>query len=207
MHIFHTPLLALHVEEAFGEDVVWAGLVLAINTVCVVISLPLWGLLMDRYKYNPYIMLLVSSLVLPLSYLFVGPAPFLGLHSSKLQLFLSLAAVGVAVPMAYVPAIPLMYNVYSIKYHGELPASVRNTLVSLFTGAFPVGAFLGLILSILIAPQLSFRWSTGSVALGYLVESVLCACYVWKTIGMKRKYCNEIKSVNPTVCIANPILQ
>ena len=179
------PLLAIYVEHAFGEDVVWAGTVLLVNTMFICISSPVWGYIMD--KYNPYIILQASCIFLPLSYLFVGPAPFLGIAASKLQLMAALSCLGVAVPMGCISALPVMYDVYPARHGGELPSWIRNQLVSLYCASYPLGIFIGSTLSGFIAPYLSFGWSTGAVALAYIAQSVLCLGYLWRVQLMKEK--------------------
>ena len=62
-------------EEAFGEGPIFAGVALLVNTAGIIISSPFLGLFMD--KFNPYLFFVLSAFVLPVVYLFLGPAPFL----------------------------------------------------------------------------------------------------------------------------------
>ena len=121
------------------------------------------GLLID--KFGPFKMMIASSVSLPLVYVFVGPLPPLSFVSaSKTQIILSLAFLGLAVPMACISALPVMFKVYPSRNQGKLPITVINTLVSLYCASYPIGIFIGTIASGFIEPYVSFAWSTGGLA-------------------------------------------
>ncbi|XP_063682574.1 MFS-type transporter SLC18B1-like, partial [Bolinopsis microptera] len=148
---YHMPLLSVYAEHMFGADVVWSGTVQLVSTAVVCISSPLLGMLID--KFGPCKMMLASCVSLPVVYVCVGPLPLLSFISpSRTQLITSLAFLGLAVPMACISALPVMFDVYRAKNHGNLPTWVANFLVSLYCAAFPVGIFIGTTVSGFVVP-------------------------------------------------------
>ena len=182
---YHMPLLSVHAEHMFGADVVWSGTVQLVSSAVVCISSPLLGMLID--KFGPCKMLLASCVSVPVVYVCVGPLPLLSfLSPSRTQLFTSLAFLGLAVPMACVSALPVMFDVYRAKNHGDLPTWVPNFLVPLYCAAFPVGIFIGSTVSGFVAPYASFGWSTGMLGLIFIVESIVCTIYCFKVMHMEK---------------------
>ncbi|XP_063691274.1 uncharacterized protein LOC134823671 [Bolinopsis microptera] len=176
------PLLSPYAEEFFNADVVWSGTALLATTGGICIFSPIIGLAIDRY--GPCKMLMASCVSLPLVYAFVGPLPLLSfITPSKTQVILSLALLGLAVPMACVSALPVMFKVYQARNGGKLPIIVINSLVSLYCAAFPIGIFIGTTTSGLIAPFASFGWSTGILGLIYIAESMLCIAFCIKVMS------------------------
>ncbi|XP_063688369.1 uncharacterized protein LOC134821598 [Bolinopsis microptera] len=173
---YHMPLLSTYVKEAFDAGVVWSGTALLVSTAVICVSSPFLGLLID--KFGPCKMMIASSMSLPLVYVFVGPLPLLRFVTpSRTQLLLSLAFLGLAVPMACISALPVMFQVYQSRNQGKLPILVINTLVSLYCAAYPLGIFIGTITSGFIEPYASFGWSTGTLGLIYIAQSLLCIAY------------------------------
>ena len=62
-------------QETFNAGPTFAGFALLINTAGICITAPVLGHLMD--KLNPYVFMAASAFLLPVSYWFIGPAPFL----------------------------------------------------------------------------------------------------------------------------------
>ena len=182
---YNMPLLTLYVAEAFDADVVWSGTALLVHKAVVCVASPLVGMLVD--KYGPHKMMIASSLCLPLVGVFVGPLPLLSFVTpSKAQVMLSLAFLGLAVSMAAIPTIPAMFLIYRFKSQGKLPTKISNLLVSLYCAAIPFGCFIGTTVSASIAPYASFEWSTGTLGLIYVAQSLLCIAYCVKvTASMK----------------------
>ena len=199
---YHIPLLSPHAEEAFHADVIWSGVALLIGKAPLVISSLLVGLLIDKFRVGPCEIMIASGLSLPVVYIFVGPLPLLSFVTpSKMQVILSLVFLGVAVPMSSIPAVPVMFQVYRSRNQGKLPAVVSNWLVSLYNAAFPLGVFIGLTVSGVIAPHASFGWSTGTLGLMYIAQSLLCVAYCVKV--MRSKKTEENHSGDGTV-LENP---
>lgn len=183
---YHMPLLSVYVEHEFQADVVWAGTALLVSTAVICLFSPLLGLVVDYF--GPYPMMIASTMVLPLVYMFIGPLPlFSSISPSRVQLLLALGFLGIAVPMACIPVLPTMHDVYRFRNKGKLPLWVANALVSVYCAAYPLGLFIGSTVSGFIAPYATFGWSTGSLALLYLVESVLCCSYCFVVIIAKRR--------------------
>ncbi|XP_063680464.1 uncharacterized protein LOC134815805 [Bolinopsis microptera] len=192
---YHMPLLSVYAEHTFGADVVWSGTVQLVSTAVVCIFSPLLGMLID--KFGPCKMMLASCVLLPLVYVCVGPLPLLTfLAPSRTQLITSLAFLGLAVPMACISALPVMFNVYRAAHHGHLPTWVVNSLVSLYCAAFPTGIFIGTTVSGFIAPYASFGWSTGILGLIFIAESIVCAIYCFKVMQMDKKIEKPKKRAN-----------
>ena len=182
---YHMPLLSVHSEHMFGAGVVWSGTVQLVSTAVLCISSPLIGMLVD--KFGPCKMMLASCVSLPVVYVCVGPLPLLSfLSPSTTQLLTSIAFLGLAVPMACVSALPVMFDVYRAKNHGDLPTWVPNFLVPLYCAAFPVGIFIGSTVSGFVAPYASFGWSTGMLGLIFIVESIVCTIYCFKVMHMEK---------------------
>ena len=184
---YHIPLLSPYAEDAFDADVVWSGAALLIGKAPYVVFSPIIGLLIDKFV-GPCEMMIASSVSLPVVYIFVGPLPLLSLVTpSKMQVMLSLAFLGFAVAMACIPILPVMFQVYKLRNEGQLPAVLSNWLVSLYSGAFPFGFFIGNTVSGFIAPHASFGWSTGTLGLIYIAQSLLCIVYCMMIIQLKKR--------------------
>ena len=139
-------------------------------------------------------MMIASSVSLPLVYVFVGPLPPLSFVSaSKTQIILSLAFLGLAVPMACISALPVMFKVYPSRNQGKLPITVINTLVSLYCASYPIGIFIGTIASGFIEPYVSFAWSTGGLGLIYIAQSLICIGYCTRVMKSTKADGNEEK--------------
>ena len=183
---YHIPLLSPYAEDAFHADVVWSGFALLIGKAPMVISSLLVGLLLDKFV-GPCEMMIASSLFLPVVYIFVGPLPLLSFVTpSKMQVIVSQAFLGVAVPIACIPALPVMFQVYKSRNEGRLPKIVSNWIVSLYVAAYPFGVFIGITVSGFIAPYASFGWSTGTLGLIYIAQSMLCIVYCIRVIQSKK---------------------
>ena len=192
---YHMPLLSVHAEHTFGADVIWSGSVQLVSTAVVCISSPLLGMLTDRF--GPCKMMLASCVSLPLVYVCVGPLPLLSfLSPSRTQLITALAFLGLAVPMACISALPVMFNVYRAAHHGHLPTWAVNSLVSLYCAAFPAGIFIGTLVSGFIAPYASFGWSTGILGLIFIAESIVCTIYCFKVMHIDKKILKPEKGAN-----------
>ena len=186
---YHMPIIPLYAETTFGVDVVWSGTALMTDTAVLCAVSPILGVLVD--KYCPYKMLVASAVCLPLAYIFIGPLPLLTFVSpSKLQLVIALGFLGLAVPMACIPVLAILFDQYRRKNQGELPQHVFNLLISLYTGAYGAGAAAGSVMSGFIAPYVSFGWSTGALGLLYMVESVACViyCLIARRPGIQSQY-------------------
>ena len=198
---YHMPLLSKYVEEAFNADVVWAGTALLVSTAVICLSSPFLGLLID--KFGPCTMMIASSVSLPLVYAFVGPLPLLSFVTpSRTQLLLSLAFLGLAVPMACISALPVMFQVYQSRNQGKLPILVINTLVSLYCASYPLGIFIGTIPSGFIEPYASFGWSTGTLGLIYIAQSLICIIYC---INVMRSKNAEVEQDGEGYVMENPV--
>jgi len=181
---FHLPTLAPFVERALGEDVVWTGMALLINTSTIIISAPPLGYLID--KWNPYMFVLLSAIILPVLYLCLGPIPyFTFLASSKAQLLIVLALLGFFVPMGCTPVLLIMFDVYKIRHGGQLPVSVSNIIVSIYCMCFPAGAVMGSFAAGIVSEYLSFEWSTGIVGLLFFIQSITITVYCYKVKTLK----------------------
>ena len=173
---YHMPLLSPYVEEAFNAGVVWSGAALLVSTAVICISSPLLGFLID--KFGPVKMLLASSVLLPPVYALIGPNPLLSfIPASRAQIIIALALLGLAVPMACISALPVMFQVYTSRNGGNLPIIIINQLVSFYCASYPIGIFIGTMVSGFVAPYASFAWSTGSLSLIYIAQSILCIAY------------------------------
>ena len=207
LNSYHMPLLAPYVEETFNADVVWSGTALLVTKAVICFYSPLLGMLMDKLKYGPYKMMIVSSVSLPLVYVFVGPLPFLSFVSpSKIQLILSVAFLGLVVPMGCISAMPIMFQVYKSRNHDVLPEKVINLLVSFYCAAYPVGIFIGTAVSGFIEPYASFGWSTGTVGLIHIAQSLLCIAYCLKVIHSTERRGTQQNGVDLKTCtvVQNP---
>ena len=186
---YHMPIIPLYAETTFGADVVWSGTALMTDTAVLCAVSPIIGVLVD--KYCPYKMFVASAVCLPLAYIFIGPLPLLTFISpSKVQLVIALGFLGLAVPMACIPVLAILFDQYRRKNQGELPQHVINSLISFYAGAFGAGTAMGSIVSGFIAPYASFGWSTGALGLLYMVESVACViyCLIARRPGVQSQY-------------------
>ena len=178
LNTYHYPIIAIYVQDVFGEDVVWTGTALLVNDVFICLSSPLMGMLID--KYGPYRAMLLSSILVPLSYMLIGPLPLLFfIPPSKAQLLVALSILGCVIPMGCIPAIPIAFDVYRSK-HKHIPQWASDTLVSIYCSSFPLGGFIGSTMAGFMDCYFDFRWSTGTAALAFLVHSFICCLYCYK---------------------------
>jgi hypothetical protein len=187
---FYMPLLSMHAKETLQADVVWSGKALMLDAGVHCIAYPIVGLLVDRYR--PWKMMIASAIALPMVYICLGPIPLpflVPITPGKTQLLITLACLGLSVPMATIPSLPAMFHIYRSDHEGELPKWAANTLISLYCASFAIGWVLGTCASGFIAPYASFAWSTGSLGLIYIVQST--ACVIFCVNEMKRSWMEE----------------
>uniref|UniRef100_A0A1I8BBB0 MFS domain-containing protein n=1 Tax=Meloidogyne hapla TaxID=6305 RepID=A0A1I8BBB0_MELHA len=86
--VFYEPDLTEHLST-FKEwrPSVLVGIMLMILALSYLISSPLWGLIFDRYiaqRFSPSFIRIIGGILITISLLLMGPAPFLGLENSFL---------------------------------------------------------------------------------------------------------------------------
>ncbi|KAL5251728.1 hypothetical protein ACHWQZ_G014773 [Mnemiopsis leidyi] len=199
---FHLPTLAPFAERALDETVVWTGLALLVNTSTIIISAPPLGWLID--KFNPYLFVILSSVILPFLYMFIGPLPLFNVATSKTQVMLVLALLGFFVPMGCTPILLIMFDVYKMRNGGEMSISASNTIVSLYCSCFPLGACIGSFSAGLLSLYTSFEWSTGGLGFVFIVQSFLSFAYCWKIKKMKKRDLEE-KEARPVTVLENQV--
>ena len=186
---YHTPILSVYVEEVFGEGIVWVGFALLVPSGAVGLSSIVIGFLIDQYL-SPYFFFLSSAVLLPVTYLFIGPSPLLTfLAPSKTQLLIALAGLGLVVPMGCISSLLIMFDMYKVRKGAEtVPGWVSNVLLSLYSGSFPVGICIAVISSGIVAEQFSFEQSTGGLALAFLLHTAASIVfYVLVTLEKAKK--------------------
>jgi len=179
---FYIPILSPYVQETFNAGPTFAGFALLINTAGICITAPVLGHLMD--KLNPYVFMAASAFLLPVSYWFIGPAPFLAgvLTASKTQLLVALGVIGVLVPLGCYPGLLIMFDIYTVKF-GKMPQAVKNYITSIYCASFPLGGCIGSAMSGIIAERLSFGLSTTYISFAFLLQTVLVIWWcivVWR---------------------------
>ena len=181
---FYLPIISVHAKNDLNADVLWIGVTLMLGAIVDCLSSPILGILSD--KIGPWKMLITSSIAFPLVYICVGPLPLLAalkITPSKTQLIVALSFMGIARPMACVPAISAMFSIYRCKNQGNLPKWASNALVSLYATSYGFGYLIGEFVSGFIISHASFGWSTGTLGLVYILQS--CACIIFCVNEMK----------------------
>ncbi|KAL5251730.1 hypothetical protein ACHWQZ_G014775 [Mnemiopsis leidyi] len=186
---FHLPTLAPFAERALDETVVWTGLALLVNTSTIIISAPPLGWLID--KFNPYLFVILSSVILPFLYMFIGPLPLFNVATSKTQVMLVLALLGFFVPMGCTPVLLIMFDVYKMRNGGEMSISASNTIVSVYCSCFPLGACIGSFSAGILSVYVPFEWSTGGLGLLFIMQSFLSFAYCWRIKQLKKPCAGE----------------
>ncbi|KAL5250799.1 hypothetical protein ACHWQZ_G016516 [Mnemiopsis leidyi] len=179
---FYIPILSPYVQAQFGAGPTFAGFALLINTAGICITAPFLGHAMD--KFNPYFFMAASAFLLPMAYWFLGPAPFLAgaITASKCQLVVTLAVIGVLVPLGCYPGLLIMFDLYKVKF-GKMPQAVKNYITAIYCASFPLGGCIGSAMSGVIAEKLSFSFSTTYISLAFLLQTVLV---IWWCVVVRR---------------------
>jgi len=171
---FIGPTLAPHLRSTLGASERAIGALFGLTALTYALAAPLAGVLSDAH--GPVRILALGTALLAVSYLLLGPSPLFGSRAAHaapagawtLQL-LSLALLGFAAALAFIPCMPAMEAAATARF-GDGPAS-GETVAALYNGVYCGGEALGPLLGSSLVGALGFRWAStlvGGVLIGYL---------------------------------------
>ncbi|CAL4068429.1 unnamed protein product [Meganyctiphanes norvegica] len=174
--------LAVHLRQ-FNLSPLEIGGMFMIEGACYSLSCPLWGLIADKV-IPPIITMQLGIVLMLISFLLVGPAPFLPIAPSIPLVICGLCLFGVGFGGGFV----VSFNgvLQGAKSYGLPDNLALNGLVSgIFTSTFSLGCFVGPSLGGFLLDNLGFR--LGSIAPLVFHLIVLSIAWFYMCFQYKRK--------------------
>lgn len=173
---FLQATLEPHVRK-FGLSSLQTGFMFILEGSTYALTSPIWGWLCDKLL-SPGIVTVLGAILISVSWLLVGPAPFLNLNTSIPLCAGSLLVFGVGIGAQMVSG-----------YSGIIRQAVKNGfpddlatygLVSgLRVSAFSLGCFFGPIIGGVLADTIGFRWGTIAVASANCLVAIAALLHEW----------------------------
>ncbi|OWA49848.1 putative MFS-type transporter SLC18B1 [Hypsibius exemplaris] len=168
---FFEPSLELHIDHLVGSPF-QVGLVFLASAGTFALSSPIWGWAGDHMQM-PKILMTIGAVIVGVSYILMGPAPFL---HWKLQLWMVIVALliqGIGLGGLLVPPLKDAINA-AIKKGYPNNLETRGLLSGLFASLFSLGAFLGPVVGGSLIDVISFDWTAVIIAgLNFFVAGLL----------------------------------
>ena len=166
------------------------GFMFVLNGGTYALSAPLWGFLSDRLK-SPKILIFVGSILVSVSFLFVGPAPFIPLETT--------------IPLCAVALI-----IHGIGCSAELVATFSGSLAAAYKAGFPddwntcglisgiwaasfeLGSFMGPSVGGVTFEKYGFQWASQIVVAMHVLLAIVTGLYMVIANSKKNeKECEE----------------
>lgn len=172
---FMDPTLADHLSQ-FKLKVWVIGIIFLIAPGVYAFTAPIFGYLGDR---KGYIRLMIGggSLGSVLSFLLLGPAPFLPFIPNELYInIIALALVGLFVGCSLIPTFKgLLLGAFSLGMHDDL--NTHGKVSGLFNSSFSLGAFLGPTIGGALVEQFGFPWACVAVVVCFGICGTIMLVY------------------------------
>ena len=147
-----------------------------VNGAMYAISAPLWGYICDK-KLSPIYVTTVGTVLIIISFVFIGPAPFIPMDTILGVSIASLVVHGVGFAAELVAGFSAAHR--EALAHGFADNLNTYALVSgLWTATFALGAFIGPSVAGLIVDFYGFRPSTLFVLISQLTVFLLCLLFI-----------------------------
>ncbi|KAL7074381.1 hypothetical protein ACQ4LE_006740 [Meloidogyne hapla] len=201
--VFYEPDLTEHLST-FKEwrPSVLVGIMLMILALSYLISSPLWGLIFDRYiaqRFSPSFIRIIGGILITISLLLMGPAPFLGLEKNLIIIGISFAILGISCSILYIPVFKWCLDAVKLEGYPEKSSTTCGQISGFFLSALALGSFLGTALGGFSAEHLGFAWTATGVA-GIQIINILLQLIHW----ILKKYITERKQkINRNSIIKN----
>ncbi|XP_067138893.1 MFS-type transporter SLC18B1-like [Centruroides vittatus] len=144
------------------------------------ISAPIWGFICD-HKINTKCLSIVGGILLSVSFLLIGPAPFLNIPSQLWLVIFSLAITGIGVSCCYVsPFIGALQDTVHIRGYPE-DITTYGLVSSMAGSAQSFGNFIGPSLGGYLLEKIGFSWG----ALVFAGAEILLVFFLFTYIGIK----------------------
>mmetsp|Transcript_17927 Transcript_17927/g.34267 ORF Transcript_17927/g.34267 Transcript_17927/m.34267 type:complete len:488 (-) Transcript_17927:749-2212(-) len=161
---FLVPSLQGHMKAALQLDTVGVGFMFALIASMYITASAVSGWAGDRFGYRG--VMVAGLLTLTVSYLLVGPAPWLtSVFPHKLWFawtsqLLALSGIGMGAGLALVPAMPFMLQ--GLRQEGVPNSS--EICAALYASAYSLGEGLGPLLGGGLSQAIGFDWATVAIS-------------------------------------------
>lgn len=136
------------------------GGMFVVNGGFYAVTAPIWGWLCDKYA-DPHIITTIGAGFVAISFLFIGPAPFLPFVTNFVTCIISLIVHGVGFAAILVSGFSLAHREAVAQ---GLPDNLNTyaLISSLWTATFALGAFIGPSMAGVLVDHFSFGWYVGA---------------------------------------------
>nr|CAD2131080.1 unnamed protein product [Meloidogyne enterolobii] len=189
--VFYEPALTEHLSTFKGRPSVLVGIMLMILACFYLISTPIWGWIFDRYivqRFSPSFVRIIGGVLVAISPLLMGPAPFLGLEKNLILIGISFAILGISCAVLFVPVFKWCLDAVKNEGYSEKSSTTCGQISGYFMSFYALGCFIGTAVGGFSAEHLGFEWTATAVA-GIQIINIMIQFTHW---GLK-KYINERK--------------
>lgn len=157
-----------------------------VNGGVYALAAPMWGFLCDK-KLAPNIVTAIGSLLITISFLFIGPAPFIPLPTLLLLCVAMLIVHGIGFAAELVAGFATAHReaVETIGFGDNL--NTYAVVSSLWTATFALGAFIGPTVGGLLVDYFHFRSATLFVVATQLSVLVLSLAFIERSRRIKNR--------------------
>ncbi|CAK5057631.1 unnamed protein product [Meloidogyne enterolobii] len=145
------------------------------------ISTPIWGWIYDRIaqRFSPSFVRIIGGVLVAISPLLMGPAPFLGLEKNLILIGISFAILGISCAALFVPVFKWCLDAVKNEGYSEKSSTTCGQISGYFISFFALGyffvklkklflniysCFIGTAVGGFSAEHLGFQWTATAVA-------------------------------------------
>ena len=178
------------------------GLMFIINGGVYAFSAPCWGFICD--KKSPLIVTFLGSLFVVISFLLIGPAPFIPLELSLIQSIIALLLHGIGLGAILVSTFSCAQS-ETVKNGFPDSISTYGMVSSIWTSTFALGAFIGPTIGGVLMDIIGFSWGSMFVVALHITVAIIVLTYI--LIKGKKKKENERSRPNIDVNETTPLIK
>jgi len=152
------------------------GLMFVLNGATYGIFAPFWGWLSDKVL-EPRVVILFGSVITSISFLLVGPTPFLGIPKSLEVIIVALVLHGIGFGSELVATFSGAHR-DAIRNGFPDDLSTYGLVSGLWTSTFALGAFIGPSAAGFLFDSIGFEWAAFMVVCMHIGVGISMVCYI-----------------------------
>eukprot|EP00794_Sanderia_malayensis_P011822 gene11822-13046_t len=174
---FLEPTLQGHLQKPFHLNSTKIGLMFLIAPGIYAILAPLIGMVAD--KKDKRVIMVVGGVIMAISYILLGPTPFLPKNIIPSTLWLNgvaLAVLGIGVGPFLVPGLSDM-NDSAVRYGMAGDLSTHSAISGIFNAMFSIGAIAGPTVGGILVESTNFSWAAAIFGFFLLLWAVILGVF------------------------------
>ncbi|XP_053701247.1 MFS-type transporter SLC18B1 [Synchiropus splendidus] len=173
---FLDATLSLFAMDKFNLSPGYVGLIMLGLSLPYCLGSPVMGYFTDKYPVLRAWFVVIGGLCIALSFVLLGPAPFLGIPSQLWLLILMLSVIGFSLGMTAIPTFPeIITCAYEQGFQEGL--STLGMVSGLFGAVWSLGMFYGPTVGGVITQHLGFEWAAAIQGALSLLAAFFLAVY------------------------------